>query len=135
MFMNTRKYYKQFLIILFVSLLLYLFFLLYNFNLFGECKNNKIKTIKSPNGDYFSILFSRDCGATTKTSTHIIILSDTSNFNNKLIGNIFIYNGIINVKMIWENQKELHIYTNNINDIKDLFEMKLKYKTIKIIYN
>lgn len=44
---------------------------------FGLCDNSIVQTAKSPDGARVAILFKRDCGATTATSTQISVLTST----------------------------------------------------------
>jgi hypothetical protein len=62
------KYTKRLTIILFAFLGLYIYI-----NTPTLCGNSIIKSVKSPNGKYEAVVFSRDCGATTSFNTQVTI--------------------------------------------------------------
>ena len=56
---------------------------------FDMCGNKVLQRVKSPDGQYKAVIFSRDCGATTGYSTHVSILSGGAPLSNDA-GNVFV---------------------------------------------
>ena len=95
--------------------------LLYNFGC-SLYKNEIIKEIPSPTGNYKAVIFQRDCGATTGFSTQISIIKINEKLPNKS-GNIFIADtnhgeapaapwGGPRVKVTWKNNNKLVVHYN-----------------------
>jgi hypothetical protein len=53
------------------------------------CGNDVVKEVTSPNGKMKAVLFERDCGATTSSTSQISLLSSGRSLPNE-IGNLFV---------------------------------------------
>jgi hypothetical protein len=53
------------------------------------CANERLETVKSPDGDLQAVLFRRDCGTTTDYSTQVSIISANAQLPDKS-ANVFI---------------------------------------------
>jgi len=85
------------------------------------CRNKFYKEYLSPNKSLKAVIFQRDCGATTNSSTQISILDSDEKLGNKS-GNIFIIKGDPNEVapiLNWESDNELNIqHSLNGNEFK-----------------
>jgi len=75
------------------------------------CGNAVVAEIPSPKGDKRAVVFQRDCGATTRMSTQVSILSRGQSLRDE--GNAFIADDTGNVLAIdvrWASNDELMIY-------------------------
>ncbi|HYG03614.1 MAG TPA: hypothetical protein VD927_14295 [Chryseosolibacter sp.] len=105
------------------------------------CENQIIEETQSPSKQFKTIIFTRDCGATTGHSTQLSIIKATDQLGNEA-GNVFILtdkfedgvrfeNGGAKVKAVWTGDDALTIYY----DSKIEFTKKLKQvKDVKITY-
>jgi hypothetical protein len=58
-------------------------------NLAGDCGNDLVKEVRSPDGQMNAVVFQRDCGATTGFSTQVSLLSSNKSLPNES-GNLFV---------------------------------------------
>lgn len=58
-------------------------------NIAGDCENELLNEVRSPNGKLKAVIFQRDCGATTRVSTQVSILPNGERLSNEG-GNIFV---------------------------------------------
>ena len=91
---------------------------------FGMCTNKELATSISPDGKLKAVIFERDCGATTRVSQQISIISGDEGLPNEP-GNIFranIYYGFdpenpkgesTNIDARWVSNNDLVIMTHN----------------------
>ena len=95
------------------------------------CENEIIDIVTSPDGKYVAYIFSREAGATTKTSFQLFVTETKKEvtFNNSLVGNIYISYGSFGV--VWLDNNRLLIKQSYNSDI---FKQKKKYKNIIIEY-
>jgi len=72
------------------------------------CANDNLRESVSPNGALKAVLFRRDCGATTSSSTHVSILTATRKLPNEG-GNVFVVGGEPLVVVRWIDDRHLSI--------------------------
>ena len=93
----------------------------------GLCGNEEIKRIPSPSGVLEAVVFTRDCGATTRESRQVAILQHGSKLPNE--SGFFAVEGSFEVA--WKNDNELLItYPRKYGT----FEDKTEVKGVKIDY-
>lgn len=93
------------------------------------CDNEIIKEVYSPDKQYKAIIFERDCGATTGTSSQLSILKANKELENE-VGNTFVVNeGEIRIE--WTSQRQLKVY---FDSLARSFEMKDRIEGIEIKY-
>lgn len=120
------------LIVILVSFLIFVTvfifpFLFGYFNMIETCGNDITGTIPSPDGKYKAILFTRDCGATTRKGYQMSIFKKNKELKNNS-GNIFVSFHPFTVD--WHGNKEIEIDGVDY----DQFTHEIEYKDIKIIY-
>lgn len=93
------------------------------------CSNTELSRVKSPSGEYDAVLFSRNCGATTKEGFHLSIIESGDPLNNSE-GNV--YTTYDRINMSWDGDSKVIIDGPSEGD--DVFKAKAKYKKINIIY-
>ncbi len=94
-----------------------------------HCENEVIKEISNGSKTYKAVLFKRDCGATTKSSTQISILPLSQILPNEG-GNVFITESE-NLSTEWKNNTTLLIkYVGH----ERVFRQDSVYREIKISY-
>jgi hypothetical protein len=93
------------------------------------CDNEIVKEIYSPDKQLKAIIFKRDCGATTGTSSQLSILKADKQLTNEG-GNAFVVDkGDITID--WTGPKQLQVYFDSLGHT---FEMKDKIEGIEIKY-
>lgn len=93
------------------------------------CGNEVIEETYSPDKALKAVIFSRDCGATTATSTHLSILPANKDLENES-GNTFVVNdGQIRIE--WQSSTQLTIYGDSV---ANTFERKDQVEGVRIAY-
>ncbi len=103
---------------------------LWSCGLSSTCDNEIVKEIYSPDKKYKAILFKRDCGATTGTSSQLSILKADEELENKG-GNTFVIDGGEIEKIEWHNLRQLTVHYDSL---ARTFEMKDRLGDISIKY-
>jgi hypothetical protein len=94
-----------------------------------SCENEIIEEIKNSNKGYKAVVFKRDCGATTQSSTQISIIPISQILPNEG-GNVFVTESG-NLSAEWTNDTTLLIkYT----DHERIFKQDSAYLKIRIMY-
>jgi hypothetical protein len=102
------------------------------------CGNEVIQETQSPNKKLKAVIFSRDCGATTGTSTQLSILKADEELINEG-GNTFVINegespgpNRLEIKIEWNNNSQVTVYFDTLartSLMKDkVEEIEIKYK-------
>jgi hypothetical protein len=74
----------------------------------NPCGNQIGYEQQSPGGKLKAVAFERDCGATTGFTTQISILPSNQELPNE-VGNLFIADGDLKIRMKWETEDKLVI--------------------------
>lgn len=74
------------------------------------CKNYLIEEKYSPDNIYKVLIFSRNCGATTKESLQVELVSATANITNDSVGNILVIDSGDNIFVNWTTNESLAIF-------------------------
>ncbi|HYX72046.1 MAG TPA: hypothetical protein VE732_04690 [Nitrososphaera sp.] len=129
------------LLLIFVSLALS-FVVVSCTNIGGDCENELLNEVQSPNGKLKVIIFQRDCGATTGFSTQVSILPNGDKLPNEG-GNIFVADtdhgkapsgegGGPKVEVRWINENELLIRHDSrarvFHSEQSLNNVKIRYE-------
>lgn len=94
------------------------------------CDNEIVKEVYSPDKKFKAIIFKRDCGATTGTSSQLTILKGDEELENQK-GNTFVVDDGEIIKIKWENQQQLTVYYDSL---ARTFEMKDRREDIRVKY-
>lgn len=71
------------------------------------CDNKIVKQVRSPTGDLQAIVFTRDCGATTRESFQVSILNKGDTVSDADTGNVFVSYGCPSIR--WKDERTLLI--------------------------
>lgn len=97
----------------------------------GDFVNDEINQIKIPDSDLKIVTFLRHGNATVSDSRHISIINKSEIINNDSIGNLFICDRELNVKVLAYNKDTIRIeYLNQarvFKDNTDIFGVKINY--------
>lgn len=93
------------------------------------CSNTELNRVKSPSGEYDAIVFSRNCGATTKEAFHLSITKSGEKLSNSA-GNV--YTTYDQIDVLWDGDSKIIVDGPSEGD--DVFKAKTKYKKISIVY-
>jgi hypothetical protein len=96
----------------------------------SSCGNQPIRTERSPDGALRAVLFERDCGATTGTSTQVSILAKDEILLNES-GNTFIIRHEPAVGLTWIRARELEI---SYKPAETVFQKKTSVNSVSISY-
>jgi len=80
------------------------------------CANEPLQTSFSPDGKLKVILFRRDCGATTKYSTHVSILPASAELPNEG-GNVSVQEGETPTNVRWTSDRHLNISSTRASGV------------------
>lgn len=88
-------------------------FLFSTSNLAGECGNDVLQKIPSPDGKYVAVIFERSCGATTGYTTEVSVLPVTANLPDER-GNAFWWDRSIKLNVDWTENRTLKVIVTNL---------------------
>jgi len=93
------------------------------------CSNTELNRVTSPSGEYDAVIFSRNCGATTKEALHLSIMESGEKLDNSA-GNV--YTTYDRITVSWDDDRKITVDGSSEGD--DVFQAKTKYKQISIVY-
>ena len=97
--------------------------------IFGDCSDDVMQRITSPDGQYEAELFVRNCGATTPFSTQVDISQNSSGDNL----DVFYIKGIFSMRIQWIDSNNLKISYENV-DREAIFKQVNDWQDIHISY-
>jgi hypothetical protein len=102
----------------------------------ATCANEVIEEVHSPDRKLKVVIFSRDCGATTGTSTQLSVLQADTELKNEGGNTFAIDKGKASargqeIEIEWNTNKRLTVY---FDSLARTFEMKDKIEGIEIYY-
>ena len=70
------------------------------------CANKEVQRITSPSGAWTAVAFTRDCGATTGTSSQVSILTSGASLPDEP-GNVLVLEASVPIRLSWSASEEL----------------------------
>jgi hypothetical protein len=115
MFKFAQRSKLQFVIILTISLLIiglmvFGFITMWQYSLPDLCENNLIEEKYSPDNKHKILIFKRNCGATTKESLQVELVSANTNITNDSVGNILVMDSGDKIFANWTTNDSLAIF-------------------------
>lgn len=104
--------------------------LLGTYNLAGNCANEILQEIPSPDNKFVAVIFQRNCGATTGYTTEVSVLPMTENLPDEG-GNAFWLDSDLEVEVEWTENRQLKVISA---DLPDSFREKRQVGDIQVIY-
>jgi hypothetical protein len=81
-------------------------------NIGDMCGNTASPAVRSPDGAMQALVFERDCGATTATSTQVSVIPREAELSNEA-GNAFVIAHEPPIKPVWKAPRTLEIHYRN----------------------
>ncbi|SHG37908.1 hypothetical protein SAMN05428948_0163 [Massilia sp. CF038] len=88
-------------------------------DLAGTCGNEISQTVISPSGKLKAVVFTRNCGATTRFSTQVSIIPAREALPGER-GNTLILDEMVPLNIVWQSNSEL--YVNGIGAAKPFMQ-------------
>ena len=101
-------------------------------SIFGECETKELVRRKSPSGGYEAMIYTKDCGATTRVSTIVALRKDVSGGNSQ---DILIMNAAGDVGVEWLSPDRLSITLPEGTAGANVFRKEMQWQAVSIEYD